>query len=110
MRKDPREEQSEADRLEAQRRRKAELDDLRNVLSSDSGYRLVLRLLAHTRVFESIWSPSAEIHKNAGRQDVGHFIWGEVLQASPEALTKFAMDIKRQQTDQENKEAERNDH
>lgn len=108
MRRDPREEQDEAARKEADRKRKAELDGLRNVLATADGYVLACRLLGHCRVFESIWSPSAEIHRNAGRQDVGHFLLGEILQAAPETLTQIALDMKREQQEEANRKAEAN--
>lgn len=66
-------------------RRKRELDDLRDVLSTAPGRRLLWRLLGHCRVFESIWHPSALIHANAGKQDVGHYIISEIVDANEDA-------------------------
>jgi len=105
MRKDPREEQDAQARKEAEQKRKAELDGLRNVLATADGYVLACRLLSHCRIFESIWSPSAEIHRNAGRQDVGHWIFGEIMQAAPETLMKIAQDMKRDQMEEANRKA-----
>jgi len=101
-------EPSEAERLEARRKRRAELDDIRAVLAQPHGYRFVTRLLAYCKTFESPWSPGAEIHKNVGKQEVGHMLFGEVVQADPDTLMKIALEIKRQQQDDENKEAENN--
>jgi len=66
--------------------REVDLDDLRRLVSTDFGRRIVWRLLAHAKMFSSIWEPSALIHYNAGKQDFGHFIWSEVEQADQNAL------------------------
>lgn len=65
--------------------RELELDDLRKVLATESGRRLLWRLLTRASVHKSIWEPSAKIHYNSGQQDFGHFIEAEVLEANDEA-------------------------
>lgn len=67
-------------------RRERELRDLNAVLATPEGRRVMWRLLGHCRVFESIWHPSALIHANSGKQDVGHFIMAEIAAADQEAL------------------------
>ena len=96
---------SDEQRQEDERRRKRELDDVRSILGTDQGYRFVCRLLAYCKTFESIWSASAEIHRNAGRQDIGHYLFAEVVQASPETLGKMMLEIKREQMELENLKA-----
>lgn len=91
--KDPREELDEKAQERAKAARKRELDNLRKLLGSVEGYSLVCRILDRCRVFDSIWSPSAEIHKNAGAQELGQWLFREVAQAAPEALTRMFMDI-----------------
>lgn len=76
--------------------RDQELDDLRKTLSTDSGRRLVWRLLTRAKVFESVWEQSAKIHYNAGQQDFGHFIMGEVVEAGPEFLLRMMQESKQQ--------------
>jgi hypothetical protein len=66
--------------------RDLELDDLRKVLGTESGRRLLWRFIKHAGVHESIWEPSAAIHYRAGKQDFGHFIESEILEANEEAL------------------------
>lgn len=61
--------------------RDTELNDFRSVMSTESGARLLLRLLRHCGTHASIWEPSAKIHYNAGKQDVGHFVQSEMVQA-----------------------------
>ncbi len=74
--------------------REEELNDLRVILKLPEGRRIIWRLLGHCSVFESIWDPSSRIHKNAGRQDVGHFILGEVTEADDESLLKMMKEAK----------------
>ena len=63
--------------------RDQELDDIRAVVSTVAGRRFVSRLLRRCGVSQSVWEPSAAIHRNAGIQEVGHFILGEVVAADP---------------------------
>jgi hypothetical protein len=66
--------------------RALEINDIRSILLSPSGRRFLWRLIAHCRILESIWEQSAKIHYNAGRQDVGHFIWSELEAADKELV------------------------
>ena len=66
--------------------RDKELNDLRAILSTAEGRRVIWRLLGHCKVHGSIWEQSARIHYNAGVQDVGHFIMAEVIAAGEEFL------------------------
>ena len=75
--------------------RKLELEDLKAVLETDAGKRLVWRILKHCKVFESIWHPSAMIHKNAGAQDVGHFLMAEIVAANETALMEMMAESKK---------------
>ena len=77
-----------AERKEKDRRRQ-EVEDLKEILSTKSGRRFIWRLLEHCKVFESIWHPSALIHYNAGKQDVGHFIMAEIISADTSAFQKM---------------------
>src|SRR3990167_60975 len=72
-----------------QTKRQGELEDLRAVLATPHGRRLLWRLLSHCGAFESVWHPSALIHYNAGKQDVGHFLIGEITEAQPQALVEM---------------------
>lgn len=61
-------------------------DDLIKILEKDFGRRFVWRMLCECKVFESIWSPSALIHYNSGRQDVGHWLLAQVNDAQLDAI------------------------
>lgn len=65
----------------AKSNRDQELADIRTVLSTDQGRRFVARLLSKFKIAGGVWTPSAEIHRNAGIQDCGQFILGEVVKA-----------------------------
>lgn len=60
--------------------------DMKSVLNDKVGRRVLWDIMAHCRVFESIWEPSARIHYLAGRQDVGHMILSLINDANPEAM------------------------
>lgn len=71
------------------RAREAEGEDLRKVLSTLEGRRVMWRLMSHCGVFETVWENSARIHYNAGRQDVGHYIMQEIIKAEPKAFAQM---------------------
>lgn len=76
---DPRQVQRGA-RLEA-RRRQREQDDLRMVLSTESGRRFMWRLISYCGVFESRWDGSSRIHMTEGQRVVGLHLMDEILEA-----------------------------
>lgn len=78
----------------ANRRRERELNDLRAVLATAEGRRVVWRLLEHCHVFASIWDPSSRIHYQAGRQDVGHYLMAEIAAADDDALLVLMRDAR----------------
>jgi hypothetical protein len=57
---------------------------VRQVLASEPGRRVFAHILHRAGVFHSIWTPSAEIHYRAGRQDFGHELMAEWLEADEE--------------------------
>lgn len=59
-----------------------ELADLRAVLNTLEGRRVLWRILEHTKTFGSIYDESPNrIAFNSGRQDVGHFVMAEINDA-----------------------------
>ena len=55
--------------------------DLQAVLRMPEGRRVFWRLLEEARVYGSIWENSARIHYNSGRQDFGHQIMADIMDA-----------------------------
>jgi hypothetical protein len=76
-------------KMKAEESRRQELDDIITVLGTISGRRLMWRLMEKCKTFSSIWDPSAKIHYNAGKQDLGHFIMAEIIEANPKLFTKM---------------------
>lgn len=75
--------------------RDRELNDLRAVLATLEGRRLLWRIMGFCKTFGSIWEGSARIHYNAGQQDVGHFIMSEIAQADEEKLLSMMKESKK---------------
>lgn len=71
-----------------------EHEDMRAVLATPQGRRMLWRLLEHCKVFESIWHPSALIHHNSGRQDVGHYIMAKIAEADEARLFQMMQEAK----------------
>lgn len=61
-----------------------ERDDFRKLADLPEFRRFIWRMLGRTKVFESVWSPNAQIHYNAGQQDVGHILMGMFEEFAPE--------------------------
>lgn len=76
------------------RGRELELQDMKNVLATAHGRRLLWRMLSHCRTFESVLMPLELIQANAGRQDVGHFILAEVMDADEGAFLLMSKESK----------------
>jgi hypothetical protein len=67
-------------------RRRQEMNDLRQVLSTKEGRNVLWRLIGRCKTFNSIWDQSAKIHYLAGQQDIGHFLISEIEEADQEAF------------------------
>lgn len=64
--------------------------DLEAVLATAEGRRVLWRILAHCNVFDTavdirVWNPT-QITFATGRQDVGHFVLAQIMDARPDAL------------------------
>jgi hypothetical protein len=68
------------------------LNDIRQVLGTPSGCRFVWSLLEKCKTFNSVWEPSARIHYNAGKQDLGHEIMAEIAEADEILLFNLMKD------------------
>lgn len=72
-----------AERIE-RRRERDRLAALRATLDSPAGRAALMDILEDCGVFRSIWHPSAQIHYNAGQQDLGHQLQARIIAASEE--------------------------
>ena len=73
-----------------------EILDLKHVLESPHGRRVMWRLMEHCKVFNTVWEPSAKIHYNSGQQDVGHFIMTEIVRADEKYLFEMMKENKKE--------------
>jgi hypothetical protein len=70
--------------------RESELADLKTVLETAAGQRLLWRVLEKCGTFESTYSDIPHrMAYHAGRQDVGHFVLAEITQARGTALMEM---------------------
>ena len=70
--------------------RDVELDDLRTVLSIPAGRRFVWRILTRYGAFRSVFAPDAlTMARNAGWQDVTHWLMAEIEAARPPAFLEM---------------------
>ena len=88
-----REQVKDASRKE-EKHREDELLDLKDILEMPQGRRFPWRLMGHCKTFESIFEPSAKIYYNSGRQDVGHYLMKEIVEAGEHYLLKMMMENK----------------
>lgn len=78
-----------------ERLRQREVDDLKVVLSSIHGKRLIWRLLSKCGTFQSVHHPSgSQVYYNAGKQDLGHFLMTEIVEADPPKLIEMMVNAK----------------
>lgn len=72
-------------RVDEKVRRANELADMRAVLSTPEGRRVLWRQLSQCGLFESITVQSSEIYVRSGRRDAGLALIAEITTADPEA-------------------------
>ena len=73
--------------------------DLRFVLASPQGRRVLWRMLGRTHLFESGWSPDpAAVHFAAGERNVGLWLMHEINHADPTAFIGMMQDAATQET------------
>jgi len=77
-------------------KRDLDLNDMRAVLNTAQGRRVLWRLMEECKVFNSIWETSAKIHYNSGKQDLGHFIMAEIVEADEKFLFDMMKENKKE--------------
>ncbi len=71
------------------KRRERDLNDVRKVLLSPEGRRLIWRLMSYARIFKPSYTGNSETFFNEGRRDVGLLILEEVMAAKPDSFTQM---------------------
>lgn len=76
--------------------RKQELNDIRALLSNAAGRRFVWRMLGECKTFGSVYdSDSSQMSYLSGKQDLGHFIVAEIVNADENLLFKLMKENKK---------------
>lgn len=88
------------DEQKAKERHEIHVGSLRQVLATAAGRLVLFALLDRASVFSSIWDASAKIHYNAGRQDFGHELMADALQADEQAYTTMLVEAKKRSLDE----------
>lgn len=71
--------------LKKAQRREQELDDIKQVMGSRQGRRLMWRLISNAGVYRSTWSPvHAEMARAEGQREFGVLLIDEIHAACPE--------------------------
>lgn len=99
-----------ADKQQVEKARKVERQtaaqaaaDLREILAmpSGAGRRTMWAFLEETKVFESVWHPSALIHYQSGQQDVGHRLMALWMDAHPASFLQMMQERVNQRKEKE---------
>jgi hypothetical protein len=64
------------------------------VMGTTAGRLLMWELLERAGVYQSIWTPNAEIHYRAGRQDFGHELMALLTDANEELYEQMAREAR----------------
>lgn len=80
--------------------RTRELNDVRAVLATEEGRRFVWRLLEQCKAFLSVKATDdSTTNYNAGKQDIGHYVITEMLEARPNALVEMMTEAQTERTE-----------
>ena len=70
------------------------IDDMRFVVSTPQGRRVIYEILEFCQLYRNIWRQSAEIHYLAGHQNVGLFINEWLQEVDPRTPYQLALEVK----------------
>lgn len=76
--------------------------ELKKLLEQKPVRDFLWRLLEETKTFHSIWEQSARIHYNAGKQDFGHFLMGEIIEANEDSFFQMMRENKERKEEKSN--------
>lgn len=69
----------------ADRNREQELDDIREMVSSESGRRHYWRTMVECKPFANCFTGNSTTFFNAGKQFIGQILFNDLMEAAPEA-------------------------
>lgn len=70
------------------------VESIEKIASSTDGRQVLWRILEKCKVFNSVWEPSAKIHYNSGKQDLGHWLMAEIIRTNENILFKMMAENK----------------
>ena len=73
----------------AKKDRGRELNDLRTVLASAEGRRVIWRLMSHAGVFRGSFTGNSETFFNEGKRDIGLLILKDSMEAKPDSFAQM---------------------
>ena len=91
--------QVEEARKREREERRQQLQDVQLLLETPVGRRIVWRILSQCGIFTDGWDPSARIHFNAGKRNVGLWLLDEVMAANDEAYLLMQREAKAKEND-----------
>jgi hypothetical protein len=71
------------------RKREQELEDLKKVLKTPEGERVLWRIIKKTKFLDSSWTGNSTTFFNEGMREVGRILLAEITEAAPDQLGKF---------------------
>lgn len=76
-------------------KRDNELNDLRSILNTPAGRRVLWRFISYAKIFQERWEPSAKIHYDAGVRAFGLHIIAEINEASEDLFIEMMKENKK---------------
>lgn len=70
-------------------KREREMDDLKKVLKTPEGERVLFRIIKKTKFLDSSWTGNSTTFFNEGMREVGRIILAELSEAAPDQIGKF---------------------
>lgn len=70
-------------------KRENEMEDLKTVLKSPEGQRVLFRIVMKTKFLESSWTGNSTTFFNEGMREVGRLLLAEMAEVAPDQMSKF---------------------
>lgn len=83
------EREAEAERQQAETRRKQEVEDFKWLTNHAPGRRILWRVLERAGVFRTSFDGTSRTYFNEGRRDLGLFLLAELHEIAPDAYPKM---------------------
>ena len=78
------------------------IDDMKAVLATPEGRRVISRWVAQFKIAQLEWKPGAEINRHVGHHECARYILGEVIKADPDIGAKMLSEAYKKEIDNGN--------